>query len=64
MIGELIGHYRIESLIGVGGMGELYLATTVGAAKGNTAAKTAGHGQGADGVGDICLLPDIARFAH
>jgi uncharacterized protein (DUF2147 family) len=37
---------------------------TVGAAKGNTAAKTAGHGQGADGVGDICLLPDIARFAH
>jgi eukaryotic-like serine/threonine-protein kinase len=26
LIGQLIGHYRIESLIGVGGMGELYLA--------------------------------------
>ena len=26
MIGKLIGHYQIESLIGVGGMGEVYLA--------------------------------------
>ena len=24
LIGKLIGHYRIESLIGVGGMGEVY----------------------------------------
>jgi len=26
LVGELIGHYRIESLIDVGGMGEVYLA--------------------------------------
>lgn len=26
MVGKLIGHYQIESLIGVGGMGEVYLA--------------------------------------
>src|SRR6516165_8093181 len=26
MVGESIAHYRIESLIGVGGMGEVYLA--------------------------------------
>src|SRR5437764_2660119 len=26
MVGELVGHYRVESLIGVGGMGEVFLA--------------------------------------
>ena len=34
---------------------------TVGAAK---SAKPAGHGQPLDAIGDICLLPDVARFAH
>ena len=26
LFGQLIGHYRIESLVGIGGMGEVYLA--------------------------------------
>jgi hypothetical protein len=32
----------------------------------NPAAKTSGQKQAVatDSVGDICLLPDIARFAH
>jgi hypothetical protein len=34
----------------------------VGAAK--PAAKTASRGQPADEIGDICLLPDIARLTH
>jgi hypothetical protein len=43
--------------------------TTATAPKTNPAAKTPGQklattGQPADAVGDICLLPDIAGFAH
>ena len=26
LVGQLVGHYQIETLIGVGGMGEVYLA--------------------------------------
>jgi uncharacterized protein (DUF2147 family) len=38
---------------------------TVGAAKGTTTpAGKAGRGQPADQIGDICLLGDVARFAH
>ena len=33
MVGQSIGHYRIESLIGVGGMGEVYLATDINAGR-------------------------------
>src|SRR5215813_12845439 len=33
LVGELIGHYRIESLIGAGGMGEVYLASDVTAGR-------------------------------
>src|SRR5215468_2704204 len=32
-VGELIGHYRIDSLIGAGGMGEVYLATDITAGR-------------------------------
>jgi uncharacterized protein (DUF2147 family) len=37
---------------------------TTGAAPKVSAAGPKGHPQPADPVGDICLLPDIARFAH
>jgi serine/threonine protein kinase len=33
MVGDSIGHYRIESLIGTGGMGEVYLATDMTAGR-------------------------------
>ena len=46
-------------------------ARTTGAAQGTAAtagsaglARTSGHGEVADRIGDICLLGDIARFAH
>ena len=43
-------------------------ARTTGAAKGAAGsagpAGTSGHGEVADRIGDICLLGDIARFAH
>jgi TolB-like protein/Tfp pilus assembly protein PilF len=33
LVGELIGHYRIESLIGAGGMGDVYLASDITAGR-------------------------------
>jgi uncharacterized protein (DUF2147 family) len=37
---------------------------TVGAANPSAAKSAKGHAQPGDSVGDICLLPDLARFAH
>jgi uncharacterized protein (DUF2147 family) len=39
-------------------------ATTAPKTTGSVAASAKGHGQPPDKVGDICLLADIARFAH